>query len=182
MTDKTSIRPDAVTDAASDAYWRMRQAAIQIAGVGGAQIREQPAFPGSISVHRYAEPLAGIRAAGILADCAARLRREYTEHARGEGISWQQIGQALGLGQGPDGKSGYDLAVAAGERFEGEPDLWHQTSFHYRCASCGEFITDRGPYDSHPEDCESGHANDCARLTADLAAWRAEHNRWKQGE
>ncbi len=178
----TDSRQDAVTHAASNVYWRMRQAVIEIAEAGGAEIRERPAFPGSISVHRYAEPLAGIRAAEILSDTAARIRREYTEHARGEGITWQQIGQALGLDQGPDGKSGYDLGVVAFEYFAGAPDVWHEANFCYRCASCQAYITDRGPFESHPEDNERGHADGCARFAAELAAWQAERDAWDRGE
>jgi hypothetical protein len=184
MTDQTdsASRQDAITDAASNAYWRMCQAAIQIAEAGGADVRERPMFPGAISVSRYAEPLAGIRAAGVLADSAARIRREYTQHARAEGTAWQQIGQALGLDQGTDGKSGYDLGVAAFEHFEGEPDLWHQSNFHYHCESCGEWITDRGPYESHPEDNERGHAEDCARFAAEVTAWQAKRDAWERRE
>jgi hypothetical protein len=180
MTEQTvtSNNQDIVTNA----YWRMRQAAIQIAQAAGAEIHERPAFPGSISIHQHAEPLAGIRAAQILADCAARIRRDYTQLARGEAITWQQIGQALSLDQGPDGKAGYDLGVAAFEHFEGEPGLWHQASFHYQCASCGEYITDRGPFESHPDDCETGHAKDCTRLAGELAAWQAERDAWEQDQ
>jgi hypothetical protein len=65
----------------------MRQAAIELAPAAGAEIHEREAFPGSISVQRYAEPLAGIRAAETLAETAARIRREYTERARGDGIT-----------------------------------------------------------------------------------------------
>ena len=132
------------------------------------------------------EPLC--RAAGrypgrpVLADSAARIRREYTQHARAEGTAWLQIGEALGLDQGPDGKSGYDLGVAAFEHFEGEPDLWNQSNFHYHCAACGEWITDRGPYESQPEDNERGHAEDCARFAAELSAWQAERDAWERGE
>jgi hypothetical protein len=180
VTDQTTTsadsRRDAVTDAASNAYWRMCQAVVEIAEAAGADVHERPMFPGAISVGRYAEPLAGIRAAQVLADTAVRIRREYAERARTEGIAWQQIGQALGLDQGPDGKSGYGLGVAAFEHFEGPPDLWNQSSFCYPCASCGEWITDRGPYENHPPDNESGHARDCARLAAELAAWQAEND------
>ena len=61
MTDQTdsASRQDTITDAASNAYWRMRQAAIEIAEAGGAEVYERPIFPGAISVSRYAEPLAG---------------------------------------------------------------------------------------------------------------------------
>jgi hypothetical protein len=178
MTDQTdtgSSRQDAISDAASSVYRRMCQAAIQIAEAGGADVHERPMFPGAISVSRYAEPLAGIRAAQTLADSAARIRREYTQYARAEAITWQQIGQALGLDQGTDRKSGYDPGIAAFEHFEGEPD------FHYHCAACGEWITDRGPYESHPEDNERGHAEDCARFAAELAAWQAERDAWERG-
>jgi hypothetical protein len=69
----TDRRQDAVTSATSNANWRMRQAVTEIAEAGGAQVRERSLFPGSISVDRYAEPLAGVRAAGVLADTAARI-------------------------------------------------------------------------------------------------------------
>lgn len=31
------------------------------------------------------------------------------------------------------------------------------------CSTCGGFVKDNGPYISHPEDEENGHAADCAR-------------------
>ncbi len=180
MTDQTdtstTARQDAVTEAASNAYWRMRQAAIEIATAGGAEIHERAAFPGSISVHQYAEPLAGIRAAETLAASAARIRREYTEAARGDGITWERIGQALGLGQGDAAKTGYDLGIAAYEFFTRRPGLWPEANFGYRCASCQGYITDRGPYESHPEDNERGHGDGCARFTAEVAAWQARRD------
>lgn len=172
----TTAGQDAVTEAAGNAYWRMRQAAIEIAKAGGAEIHERPPFRGSISVYQYAEPLAGIRAAQTLAGTAARIRREYAEAARGEGITWERIGQALGLDQGDDAKTGYDLAIAAYEFFTGRPDLWREANFGYRCVSCQEYITDRGPYESHPDDNERGHSDGCARFTAEVAAWQARHD------
>jgi hypothetical protein len=136
MTEQTDNGrdQDAITDAASNAYWRMRQAAIEIAKASGAEIYERPLFPDAISLYQYAEPLAGIRAAERLARSAARIRREYAEAGRGEGVTWERIGQALGLDQGDDAKSGYDLGVAAFEYFAGQPDVWHEANFYYRCA------------------------------------------------
>jgi hypothetical protein len=32
------------------------------------------------------------------------------------------------------------------------------------------------PFESHPEDCESGHAEDCSQFAAELAAWQAERD------
>jgi hypothetical protein len=50
------------------------------------------------------------------------------------------------------------------------------------CDVCGEWINGRGPYESHPEDNESGHAADCARFAAELATWQAERDAWERGE
>jgi hypothetical protein len=47
-------------------------------------------------------------------------------------------------------------------------------SFYYTCPACAQAISGRGPYESHPEDNEQGHADGCARLAADAAAWQAE--------
>lgn len=112
------------------------------------------------------------------ADTAARICREYTEAARSEAITWTQTGQAPGPGQGPDAKRGHDLDAAAFEYLAGEPGLWHQASFGYRCAVCGQHVTDRGRYESHPEDRESGHGAGCSRFAAELAAWQAERDAW----
>jgi len=103
---------------------------------------------------------------------AARVCRERAERARADGITWEQIGEALGLNLGWDGPSGPDLGVAAFEHFTGEPGPRHQASFQFRCASCGGYITDRGPMQGHPEDNEQGHAEGCVRLAADIVAWR----------
>jgi hypothetical protein len=163
------------TEAASHAYYALENALVKLAIAGGAGIREREAFPGSIATIRYAEPLAGIRAAVTLVNTASRLRREYIAAARQEGSDWAAIGDALGLHGTADGerRTGYDLAVAAYEFAAGQPDLWRQPAFSYRCGTCGEFITDRGPYESYPDDNESGHAADCSRHAAAIAAWQA---------
>ncbi len=119
----------------------------------------------------YAGPMGGLRP-----ETAARICRERAERARADGITWAQIGEALGLDPGSGGKSGHDLGVAAFEHFAGEPGLRSQASFRFRCASCGEYITDRGPLEGHPEDNEQGHAEGCVRLAADIVAWRARHD------
>jgi hypothetical protein len=121
----------------------------------------------------YAGPLAGLRP-----ETAARICGERAERARADGITWAQIGEALGLGLGSGGKSGHDLGVAAFEHVTGEPGLRGQASFRFRCASCGGYITDRGPLEGHPGDNERGHAEGCVRLAADIVAWRARHDPW----
>ena len=37
-------------------------------------------------------------------------------------------------------------------------------------------------FQSHPDDCETGHAKDCTRLAGELAAWQAERDAWEQDE
>jgi len=118
------------------------------------------------------------RPAGLRPETAARVCRERAERARADGITWEQIGEALGLNLGWDGQSGQDLGVAAFEHFTGEPGSWGQASFRFRCASCGGYITDRGPFGGHPEDNEPGHAAGCVRLAADIVAWRARRDPW----
>jgi len=43
----------------------------------------------------------------------------------------------------------------------------------WECSSCGQRVTDRGPYNGYPEDDESGHGADCARHAEDVRAYRS---------
>ena len=114
-------RRDAVTSAASDAYWQAQASVLRIAKASGAEIRERPSWPGSVSTTRYAEPLAGLRAAQTVQHAAGRVADDYMKDARAEGIGWREIGEALGLANDGE-RTGYDLAVAAYEHVTGEPD------------------------------------------------------------
>jgi hypothetical protein len=177
-------RRDAVTSAASDVYWQARASVLRLAEAEGAQIRERPVWPGSISTTRYAEPLAGLRATQTVQHAAGRVAGDYVKHARVEGIGWREIGEALGLA-GDGERTAYDLAVAAYEHMTGEPDLFRERSFHYTCLACEQGISDRGPYESHPEDNERGHGEGCTRLAAAVAAWQAQRDaedaEWEAG-
>jgi hypothetical protein len=177
-------RRDAVTSPASDVYWQARASVLRLAEAEGAQIRERPVGPGSISTTRYAEPLAGLRATQTVQHAAGRVAGDYVKHARVEGIGWREIGEALGLA-GDGERTAYDLAVAAYEHMTGEPDLFRERSFHYTCLACEQGISDRGPYESHPEDNERGHGEGCTRLAAAVAAWQAQRDaedaEWEAG-
>jgi len=127
---------------------------------------------------------------GVIDDIALQACRVADERARGDGITWEQIGEALGLDQGSAGRSGcdlgvggsgYDLGVGAFEYFTGGPDPWYRASFRFCCASCGGYITDRGPFENYPEDNEHGHAEGCVRLAADIAGWHAQQDAWEAG-
>jgi len=173
----TDSRQETISNASSDAYFAARSAVIRLAEADGAQTQERPLWPGAASTTHYAEPLAGIRAAQILERTAARVTGDYVRHAREAAVGWREIGEALGLAENGE-PTGYDLAVAAYEHAAGTPDLWNHVSFSYTCPTCAQAISDHGPYESHPEDSEQGHAGDCARLAADVAAWQAERDAW----
>ncbi|WP_433756331.1 hypothetical protein [Nocardia sp. CA-135398] len=42
----------------------------------------------------------------------------------------------------------------------------------WTCTSCDERVTDRGPYEGHPADNETGHATDCPRHQREILAYR----------
>ncbi len=187
MADRESSRQDAVTSAASDAYRAVLASVRRLAEAEGTEIRELPVWPGAFSTMRYAEPLAGIRAARTLARAAERAVGDYVKHARRDGISWQETGEALGLAENGQ-RTGYDLAVRAFEYITDAEhhDRFDTLSFYWTCPACEQGIGDRGPYESHPEDNEHGHAEGCTRLAADIAAWQAERDaedaEWEAGQ
>jgi hypothetical protein len=154
------------------------RAAIDLARANGAQVINRPAFPGAQSTIQDVEPLAGLRATRQV-ELAARFNaRGYVRDAREAGHIWQQIGEALDLT--PNGEAdlaGSTIAEAAYSYAAGSPDTetaWrYSRSFSWRCASCEGLISDNGPF-SGPADNEPGHADDCTRLAAAVAAWDAE--------
>jgi hypothetical protein len=48
----------------------------------------------------------------------------------------------------------------------------------WTCPSCTKTVVDHGPYESHPEHNERGHADGCARLAAEVAARRQRQAEW----
>lgn len=115
-----------------------------------------------------ADYTAGIKAARRVEGFARRLVREYADYARGAGTPWRDLAGPLGIEPDEDGY--LDRAEEAFKAIAPEPlrpfdPLWTG----WRCVSCGESIVDRGPY-GHPSDNERGHAEDCARHLAEIAA------------
>ena len=133
--NRSDSRQDAVTSAASDAYLAAQSSVLRLAQANGAETRERPVWPGAFSTTRYAEPLAGIRAAQTVQRTAERVADDYVRHARVEGIGWREIGEALGLAEDGE-RTGYALAVAAYEQVTGEPDVLRDPSFYYTCPAC----------------------------------------------
>jgi hypothetical protein len=99
---------------------------------------------------------------------------DYIRSARQDGLTWREIGTALDLEalaaeRGiPAAERAFDFAAPSGA------SPWESVTFCFECGSCGETIRDQGPYESHPEDNERGHADECERFAAQVATWQAE--------
>ena len=116
---------------------------------------------------------AAISAAKYAAHVAEGLMREYARQARGHGLTWAEI--APSVIDVEDVDYGADPAVEAFRWVAPTPSMQFDTIYTYwSCSTCGEHITDNGPYDGPAED-ETGHADTCTRHMADVAAARA---RW----
>ncbi len=152
-----------------DACRAAQTTVLRLAEAAGAGIRECPIMPGSVITTRLAEPLAGIRAARLVERSALRMIRDYIRYARQEGVSWPAIGEAVGIGEHYG-----ELASAAFQYAAGPATGLSRPLFAFRCGACELIVTDYGPYESHPEDNEHGHAPDCPRMTAVVAAWQAD--------
>jgi hypothetical protein len=130
------------------------------------------------------EPLAGLRAALFVSRAATGRMRVHAEQARSEGASWQQIGEALGLAKDaqhhdiPLGEAAWWFVVAGIRPGQDAPYRSDQRSSRWTCGTCEQRVTDSGPFDADPTECEQGHASSCARHRAALAAYEKELNTW----
>ena len=127
-------------------------------------------------VHRGApEPGAGIRIVLALERVAWVGVRVYIAQAREAGMSWHEVGAALGVAELAPAR-GSSVAEAAWEYAAGRPA--HLSGrpgvFRWPCPDCGEVVTDRGPIGRSPAEDEQGHAEGCYRLAAAVAEWFAQ--------
>lgn len=172
------VSSEARVRAVSDARIAARRAAVGLARDGGAQVISRPAFRGAQSTIEDVESLAGLRAAREIELGARYWTRNYIRDAREAGHTWHEIGAALDLTPGGEvDLAGETVAEAAYTYAAGRPDTetaWcYGRSFAWTCRSCEGLISDFGLCNG-PADDEQGHAEDCARLAATVAAWDAE--------
>lgn len=172
MSTDDALTPD--ERARQEARWAVNAAILRMAHAAGAPVHERPIAPGLRTTVSDAEPLAGIGFALMLTDAAANEIHRYIRRAREDGAGWREIGTALRLERDVEERGG-DLGAAAFEYAAGPPaQRFDRLWFHWTCPVCQRPITDYGPYDSHPDDCESGHAEGCQRLAAAIAAYDAQ--------
>ena len=135
----------------------------------GAAVVRRPVIRGDPASGTKAEPepLAGIRAATALGHAVSRVKADCARYAREDGVTWEQIGEALGFKPGPDlppvGESAFRVLAS---------DLGRGPSFAWTCMACGQTVIDYGPEAGHLSEQETGHAEGCERFAADLEAWQ----------
>ncbi len=170
------------TTQADRARWAVQAQVREVAALleGDGVRLERPSVFGSPAGPPVAdvEPLAGVRAALFVSRAATGQIREYAEQARGAGVSWQQLGEVLGLVEEatqhdtPLGEAAWSFVIE-GIRPGQDHDYRryrYQLSARWTCGACGERITDRGPAEPGWED----HADNCSRLAAEVAAENVE--------
>jgi hypothetical protein len=162
------------------AVWSLRTEVRHTArDVFGAALTETPIAGMTVATPSgLDEPLAGVRAAVLARDVAAGQVRVYAEAARGAGRSWDEVGEALGIDADEYGEPRAELAFLL--LIEGRPLPDSAPSFgsgrsaaRWTCTACGQRITDTGPFEAAPFNNEDGHAGDCPRHAAEIAACRA---------
>jgi hypothetical protein len=135
------------------------------------------------------DPLTAVRAARTLSQEADGLLGEHIDRARGAGHTWTELAGALGLTKLadeagiPDEEAAFCWATTG--RIDGDrpnPVWGYEPRRSWRCASCEERVTDRGPFNGNPDDGETGHAAGCVRHTAELTAWRTRCDAWDDGD
>lgn len=123
---------------------------------------------GSAELH----PIAGYWAARLIADTAGYQARRCLTQARSQGTSWRAIGEALLYDR--EHVDPAEMAFRRAAEHFGPADSTDRAYWDCKGADgCGQWITDHGPYTGHPVDCESGHADGCARHAREVTAWEA---------
>ncbi len=98
------------------------------------------------------------------------LLKDLIRLAREDGRSWYEIGGALELLQHAVFEKVSVAEVACDYALSFQNDRLTRT-FAWTCPACGQLITDQSPFRDFPDQ-EEGHAEECARWTAELAEWR----------
>ncbi len=159
-------------DEASDrAREQVRSAIVHLVAdsAGDDAFHEVPIWPGARTTERRPEPHRGLQAALRLRTEVNGQVRQFVEQLRGSGVSWLDVAAQVRR----EAEVDVEQAGAVFEEFAtgGEFDPpW----MSWRCDTCGERVLDYGPYNPHPDDVETGHADDCGRNAADIRAYEME--------
>jgi hypothetical protein len=135
---------DAHPTLAQEAGTAVSAAVLRLAYLTGAQIFQAPPWPGASFTEEQPEPGAGIRIALAVERAARAGVRVYIARAREAGMSWHEVGGALGVA-GLAQERGSSVAEAAWQYAAGRPAyLSGQPGvFRWVCPDCGEVVSDR---------------------------------------
>ena len=145
-----------------------------LAGTGhslGSPVVTRPAWRGSDRTVETVAPAAAIEILRDIELCARGAAREEIGWARAAGLSWQKVGEALGITGKGDGIE-HSIAELAFQYAAPHDSKWAQDygpSLTWGCPSCGGRVTDRGP-DWGLGDAESGHVGGCRRRAGCLGS------------
>lgn len=115
-----------------------------------------------------------LKAAILVRSHADAAWRDAVTAACGAGHSWKELRPSI---LDEEDLNGRPAAEAAFETVAGPPDRFGSfPSLYWECHTCHKWVTDKGPYESHPRDNEDGHADDCARFTAEIIAWEHRYD------
>lgn len=147
------------------------------AGVPADQMYERKIRPESTFGYPEPRPRAGLQAALLVVRLANAEAYKFAKGLRGEGTSWLEIADLLGIPWSEEysrRERAYELVAGPADNRRG---AYADLRVFWTCGGpngCGQYVTDRGPYDPHPRDNETGHADGCARVAAEVAAWEWE--------
>jgi hypothetical protein len=112
--DPAAAQDDAHPTLAQEAGTAVSAAVLRLTYMTGAQMIEAPPWPGASFTEEQPEPGAGIRIALALKRSARAGVRVFIQRAREAGMSWAQVGEALGVAELAR-QRGSSLAEAAWE-------------------------------------------------------------------
>lgn len=147
------------------------------AGVPADQMYERKIRPESTFGYPEPRPRAGLQAALLVVRLANAEAYKFAKGLRGEGTSWLEIADLLGIPWSEEysrRERAYELVAGPADNRRG---AYADLRVFWTCGGpngCGQYVTDRGPYDPHPRDNETGHADDCARVAAEVRTWEWE--------
>lgn len=143
------------------------------AAAGRDALTRRPSTPGSSLTWTTPTDFAdGVLVARRLRAEATKLMDTFVRKARGEGVDWAALAPALGVVESEYAALD-ELAYQAYQDLHGEHSSRHVS---WTCGACLQHVTDKGPYNRHPDDVEQGHADTCTRYLAALRAFQDERD------
>lgn len=172
--------PDQNTRLQASAQLRAAIRNVAVAAFGASESREPVDGFEVLTRAVLNDPLAGVRAALLAWRVAFGQMREHAETARGAGRTWDDIAQALEIPARQDWQSSPGAAAFVWLIEAREPDTHELPVFgpmpttRWTCSACHARVTDRGPFEPHPDDNEIGHEPDCPSRAAAVGAYESQ--------